>query len=248
MPTYKGLNVLKADRSLPHYFWDGETKMNCVRHAVRQSLDYGYAHHIQRLMVTGNFMMMAGIDPDEVDAWYLGIYIDALEWVQLPNTRGMSQFADGGIVGTKPYHSSAQYINKMSNYCGSCSYRFKERIGDKACPFNSLYWDFLMRHEATLYSNRLLLLHRLLRGGCWMTPHTKPLITMIRDTHQPWQQLPPPLNPLTSPSEPSLTQNRSSHVLSLKLSRRALDSRSLAFALQLRADTHLHSLAVKLSR
>lgn len=153
MPTYKGLNVLKADRSLPHYFWDGETKMNCVRHAVRQSLDYGYAHHIQRLMVTGNFMMMAGIDPDEVDAWYLGIYIDALEWVQLPNTRGMSQFADGGIVGTKPYHSSAQYINKMSNYCGSCSYRFKERIGDKACPFNSLYWDFLMRHEATLSKN-----------------------------------------------------------------------------------------------
>ncbi len=153
MPTYKSLNALKADRPLPHYFWDGDTKMNCVRHAVTQSLTDGYAHHIQRLMVTGNFMMMAGINPDEVDAWYLGIYIDALEWVQLPNTRGMSQFADGGIVGTKPYHSSAQYINKMSNYCGSCFYRFKERLGEKACPFNSLYWDFLMRHEETLSKN-----------------------------------------------------------------------------------------------
>jgi deoxyribodipyrimidine photolyase-related protein len=104
-------------------------------------------------MVTGNFTMMAGINPDHVDAWYLGIYIDAIEWVQLPNTRGMSQFADGGIVGTKPYHSSAQYINKMSNYCGSCFYSFKERIGDHACPFNSLYWDFLMRHQDTLSKN-----------------------------------------------------------------------------------------------
>lgn len=153
MPKYKTLNVLNASRPLPHYFWDGNTKMNCVRHAVEQSLCHGYAHHIQRLMVTGNFAIMAGINPDEVDAWYLGIYIDAIEWVQLPNTRGMSQFADGGIVGTKPYHSSAQYINKMSNYCGTCHYRFKDRIGDRACPFNSLYWDFLMRHEATLSNN-----------------------------------------------------------------------------------------------
>ncbi len=153
MPKYKTLNVLNASRPLPHYFWDGDTKMNCVRHAVGQSLNHGYAHHIQRLMVTGNFAIMAGLDPDEVDAWYLGIYIDALEWVQLPNTRGMSQFADGGIVGTKPYHSSAQYINKMSNYCSSCYYRFKDRTGDRACPFNSLYWDFLMRHEPQLSNN-----------------------------------------------------------------------------------------------
>jgi deoxyribodipyrimidine photolyase-related protein len=104
-------------------------------------------------MVTGNFSILAGINPDEVDAWYLGIYIDALEWVQLPNTRGMSQFADGGIVGTKPYTSSAQYINKMSNYCSGCFYKFKERIGERACPFNSLYWDFLIRHADTLSSN-----------------------------------------------------------------------------------------------
>jgi deoxyribodipyrimidine photolyase-related protein len=153
MPKYKSLNVLGANRSLPHYFWSGKTKMNCIHHAVSQSLNEGYAHHIQRLMVTGNFSIMAGIDPDQVDAWYLGIYIDALEWVQLPNTRGMSQFADGGIVGTKPYTSSAQYINKMSNYCSGCFYSYKEKLGEKACPFNSLYWDFLIRHEKTLSKN-----------------------------------------------------------------------------------------------
>lgn len=153
MPKYKTLNVLNATRPLPGYFWTGNTKMNCVHHAVSQSLREGYAHHIQRLMVTGNFSILAGINPDEVDAWYLGIYIDALEWVQLPNTRGMSQFADGGIVGTKPYTSSAQYINKMSNYCSGCFYKFKERIGERACPFNSLYWDFLIRHSDTLSSN-----------------------------------------------------------------------------------------------
>jgi deoxyribodipyrimidine photolyase-related protein len=153
MPKYRSLNALKATRDLPGFFWSGETKMKCVASAVKQSLDLGYAHHIQRLMVTGNFMLMAGINPDQVDAWYLGIYIDAIEWVQLPNTRGMSQFADGGIVGTKPYHSSAQYINKMSNYCGSCFYNFKERIGEKACPFNALYWDFLIRHHDALSKN-----------------------------------------------------------------------------------------------
>jgi deoxyribodipyrimidine photolyase-related protein len=145
--------VLQAKRPLPHYYWDGDTKMNCVRHAVQQSLEEGYAHHIQRLMVTGNFAILAGIDPDHVDAWYLGIYIDALEWVQLPNTRGMSQFADGGIVGTKPYTSSAAYINKMSNYCSGCHYKYKERLGERACPFNSLYWDFLLRNSTVLSKN-----------------------------------------------------------------------------------------------
>jgi deoxyribodipyrimidine photolyase-related protein len=153
MPEYKSLNVLQAKRPLPHYYWDGDTKMNCVRHAVQQSLEEGYAHHIQRLMVTGNFAILAGIDPDHVDAWYLGIYIDALEWVQLPNTRGMSQFADGGIVGTKPYTSSAAYINKMSNYCSGCHYKYKERLGERACPFNSLYWDFLLRNSTVLSKN-----------------------------------------------------------------------------------------------
>jgi deoxyribodipyrimidine photolyase-related protein len=153
MPRYRTLNVLGANRPLPHFFWDGDTRMNCVKHAVEQSLDEAYAHHIQRLMVTGNFAVLAGIDPDEVDRWYLGIYIDALEWVELPNTRGMSQFADGGIVGTKPYTSSAQYINKMSNYCAGCFYDYKEKFGERGCPFNTLYWDFLMRHREKLASN-----------------------------------------------------------------------------------------------
>lgn len=153
MPEYETRNELEADRKLPHYFWDADTKMNCVHHAVKQSLETGYAHHIQRLMVTGNFALLAGIDPNEVDQWYLGIYIDALQWVQLPNTRGMSQYADGGIVGTKPYMSSGSYINKMSNYCTGCHYNHKERYGETGCPFNSLYWDFLMRHESKLSSN-----------------------------------------------------------------------------------------------
>lgn len=153
MPQYKDLNFFGFKRPLPHYFWDGDTKMNCVKHAVQQSLDDAYAHHIQRLMVTGNFTLLAGIDPNEVDAWYLGIYADALEWVQLPNTRGMSQFADGGIVGTKPYVSSANYINKMSNYCSGCAYSYKDRIGDDACPFNSLYWNFLISQRKKLENN-----------------------------------------------------------------------------------------------
>lgn len=153
MPRYKTLNFFGAKRPLPHYFWDGDTKMRCVKHAVDQSLEEAYAHHIQRLMVTGNFTILAGINPDEVDAWYLGIYADALEWVQLPNTRGMSQFADGGIVGTKPYTSSAAYINKMSNYCSGCFYNFKERYGERGCPFNTLYWDFLIRNRKALEKN-----------------------------------------------------------------------------------------------
>lgn len=153
MPEYKTLNFLDARRPLPGYFWDGNTKMKCVRQAVTQSLEDAYAHHIQRLMVTGNFTILAGIHPDEVDAWYLGIYADALDWVQLPNTRGMSQFADGGIVGTKPYTSSAAYINKMSNYCSGCFYNFKEKFGERGCPFNVLYWDFLIRNREKLEKN-----------------------------------------------------------------------------------------------
>jgi deoxyribodipyrimidine photolyase-related protein len=153
MPRYKELNFFEHTRALPHYFWDARTNMNCVKHAVSQSLEDAYAHHIQRLMVTGNFTLLAGIDPDQIDEWYLGIYADALDWVQLPNTRGMSQFADGGIVGTKPYISSGNYINKMSNYCSGCHYDQKARTGDRACPFNSLYWNFFIRHRAKLEKN-----------------------------------------------------------------------------------------------
>jgi len=153
MPSYKKENFLKLKEDLPTFYWDGNTKMNCLKHSINQSLDYSYAHHIQRLMVTGNFALLAGVHPDQVDEWYLGIYADALEWVQLPNTRGMSQFADGGILGTKPYVSSANYINKMSNYCADCYYSKTKTYGDKACPFNSLYWNFIDQHEDKLSNN-----------------------------------------------------------------------------------------------
>ena len=153
MPEYATLNYLEHTAPLPEWYWTGNTRMNCMKQSITQSLTYAYAHHIQRLMITGNFALLAGVHPDELDAWYLGIYIDALDWVELTNTRGMSQFADGGIVGTKPYVSSAAYIDKMSNYCGTCYYNKALKTGDKACPFNSLYWHFYNRHEQKLGSN-----------------------------------------------------------------------------------------------
>lgn len=153
MPEYAELNFFGHTSPLPSFFWTGATKMNCLSQAIGQSLQNAYAHHIQRLMVTGNFALLAGVAPDEVDAWYLGIYIDAIEWVEITNTRGMSQYADGGLVGTKPYVSSANYIAKMSNYCGSCHYDKNKKVGPKACPFNSLYWAFYERHRPLLEKN-----------------------------------------------------------------------------------------------
>ncbi len=147
MPDYAQKNFFDHQRPLPQWFWTGKTKMKCLSHAIEQSLNYAYAHHIQRLMVTGNFALLAGIHPDEVDQWYLGIYIDAIEWVEITNTRGMSQFADGGIIASKPYVSSGNYINKMSDYCGQCAYLVKDKTGENACPFNLLYWHFLDRHR-----------------------------------------------------------------------------------------------------
>ena len=153
MPDYASLNYFNHKNKLPDWYWTGETNMKCLSHSIKQSLKFAYAHHIQRLMVTGNFALLLGIHPDEVDSWYLGIYIDALDWVEITNTRGMSQFADGGIVGTKPYVSSANYIDKMSSYCGKCHYNSKQKVGDKACPFNSLYWHFYARNEYLLRKN-----------------------------------------------------------------------------------------------
>ena len=153
MPGYANLNELRAGRDLPGFFWDGRTRMNCMRHALGQSLEFAYAHHIQRLMIGGNFCLLAGIDPDQVDAWYLGVYVDAIEWVEMPNTRGMSQFADGGLIATKPYAASANYIAKMSDYCGDCEYDRSDRSSPKACPFNSLYWHFMHRHRKRLAAN-----------------------------------------------------------------------------------------------
>jgi deoxyribodipyrimidine photolyase-related protein len=153
MPSFAERNFFRHTAPLPEWFWTGKTKMACLRDAVQGSLDRAYAHHIQRLMVTGNFALLAGVHPDAVDSWYLGIYIDAIEWVEITNTRGMSQFADGGIVGTKPYVSSGSYLNKMGHHCGTCFYDVKERTSAKACPFNALYWHFLVRNRDRLLSD-----------------------------------------------------------------------------------------------
>lgn len=153
MPEYAEQNSLAASRVLPEFFWTGDTRMRCMQQAISQSLRYAYAHHIQRLMITGNFCLLFGIEPAQVDAWYLGIYVDAIEWVEMPNTRGMSQFADGGIIATKPYAASGNYVNKMSDYCKDCHYDVKRKDSEDACPFNSLYWHFMQRHRARLNAN-----------------------------------------------------------------------------------------------
>jgi deoxyribodipyrimidine photolyase-related protein len=161
MPGYEQRNHFGHSRQLPGWYWTGDTRMNCLRHAVGQSLRSAYAHHIQRLMVIGNFALLAGVDPDEVDAWYLGVYIDAVQWVEITNTRGMSQFADGGIVATKPYIASANYVSKMSNYCKGCPYDHRRRYGEAACPFNSLYWRFVEVNRDKLEGNfRMKMVYR----------------------------------------------------------------------------------------
>jgi deoxyribodipyrimidine photolyase-related protein len=153
MPEYLERNHLQADRPLPEFFWTGETDMNCLRDAITQTLDYGYAHHIQRLMVTGLFALLLGVHPQEVHQWYLAVYVDAVEWVELPNTLGMSQYADGGVMASKPYVASGKYIDRMSNYCRGCRFSPAKSVGEDACPITTLYWDFLMRHEKRLSGN-----------------------------------------------------------------------------------------------
>ena len=161
MPDFGNENYFNHKTPLPKWFWNGDTKMKCLSHSIGQSLDHAYAHHIQRLMVTGNFLLLAGIDPDEVDLWYLGIYIDAFEWVEITNTRGMSQYADGGWIATKPYVASANYMKKMGDYCQNCFYNEKTKIDSDSCPFNSLYWNFFERHRDLLGNNfRLGMVYR----------------------------------------------------------------------------------------
>jgi deoxyribodipyrimidine photolyase-related protein len=153
MPGYLQRNAFAAGADLPHWYWSGATDMACLREAIEQTLAHGYAHHIQRLMVTGLYALMLGVQPKQVHAWYLAVYVDAVEWVELPNTLGMSQYADGGLMGSKPYIATGKYIERMSPHCKSCRYDPAQRSGDTACPFTTLYWDFLMRHEATLARN-----------------------------------------------------------------------------------------------
>ncbi len=153
MPDYPSLNALDAKRELPWFYWSGETDMHCLSQSIGQTIEHAYAHHIQRLMITGNFALLAGIDPHALHEWYLSVYIDAFEWVELPNTMGMSQFADGGVLASKPYASSGAYVNRMSDYCKSCKYNVKEKLGEDACPFNTLYWDFMARNRDKLGNN-----------------------------------------------------------------------------------------------
>ena len=156
MPSYADSNYFETERKLPAFYWTGETDMRCLAEAITQTKEEAYAHHIQRLMVTGNFAMLAGVSPTEIHEWYLAVYADAYEWVELPNVIGMSQFADGGLLGSKPYAASGSYINKMSNYCSHCSYDVKQKTGDEVCPFNALYWDFLARNQDQLGQNARL--------------------------------------------------------------------------------------------
>ncbi|WBH17861.1 cryptochrome/photolyase family protein [Sphingomonas radiodurans] len=155
-PDYVDRNFLGHTRALPGWYWTGETDMHCLRETLGQTLASAHAHHIQRLMVTGNFALLIGADPKQVHQWYLEVYLDAYEWVELPNTLGMSQFGDGGLLGSKPYMSSGAYINRMSDYCRDCRYAVGKRIGEDACPFNALYWDFLERHRDKLGDNNRL--------------------------------------------------------------------------------------------
>jgi deoxyribodipyrimidine photolyase-related protein len=150
MPDYAQRNALGATARLPDFYWTGDTEMNCLRHVIGQTLEYGFAHHIQRLMVTGLYALLRGVDPVEVHRWYLAIYVDAVEWVELPNVLGMSQYADGGVMASKPYIATGKYIQRMSNYCDGCRYRPDQATGPAACPFTTLYWDFLLRHEQRL--------------------------------------------------------------------------------------------------
>ena len=163
MPDYANKNFFNAKRTLPDFFWSGKTNMNCLQQCVKTTWDNAYAHHIQRLMVLGNFAMLAGINPREVAEWYLIVYIDAYEWVELPNVMGMALFADGGTFASKPYAASGSYINKMSNYCKQCHYQVHQKQGDKACPFNYLYWNFLLKNKKKLSKNqRMSMIYRTL--------------------------------------------------------------------------------------
>lgn len=163
MPDYAQTNFLNAKRPLPDFYWTGETDMKCLREVIEATRRHAYAHHIQRLMITGNFALLTGVAPAQVEEWYLSVYADAFEWVELPNTHGMALHADGGVLGSKPYAASGAYIDRMSDYCAGCTYDPKIKFGIKACPFNYLYWYFLIVNEARLKPNpRMALPYRLL--------------------------------------------------------------------------------------
>ncbi|TVS12253.1 MAG: cryptochrome/photolyase family protein [Wenzhouxiangella sp.] len=161
MPGYAELNVLGNEQPLPDWYWTGKTRMRCLARAIDATRRNAYAHHIQRLMVTGNFALLLGVVPKQICQWYLAVYADAYDWVELPNTLGMVMHADGGILGSKPYAASGKYIQRMGDHCKQCAYKVAETTGDSACPFNALYWDFLVRHRDRFESNpRMTMMYR----------------------------------------------------------------------------------------
>jgi deoxyribodipyrimidine photolyase-related protein len=180
MPAYQSSNALDAHRPLPAFYWTGETPMHCMKCVIDDTQRYAYSHHIQRLMITGNFALLAGLAPAEVEAWYLAVYADAFEWVELPNTHGMALFADGGVMASKPYAASGAYIQRMSNFCNGCSFDPKIKLGAGACPFNYLYWAFLIRNAKILSPNpRMAMPYKTLAK---MTPaHKEAIIAQAKD-------------------------------------------------------------------
>ncbi|MCF8148408.1 MAG: cryptochrome/photolyase family protein [Sulfuritalea sp.] len=176
MPSYIERNAMKATAPLPSFYWTGQTDMACMRDAIHQTLQHGYAHHIQRLMVTGLYALLLGVSPKEVHSWYLGVYVDAVEWVELPNTLGMSQFADGGLMSSKPYIASGKYIDRMSNHCKGCRFDPAQSTGEAACPFTTLYWDYLDRHADQLAKNPRMLMQ--LKNLNRLTPAQREVIAI----------------------------------------------------------------------
>ena len=182
MPDYVERNAMQAHEPLPEFYWTGETEMACLRDAIGQTLAHGYAHHIQRLMVTGLYALLLGVEPKAVHQWYLGVYVDAVEWVELPNTLGMSQFADGGLMASKPYVASGKYIDRMSNHCKGCRFNPAESTGDTACPFTTLYWDYLIRHADVLAKNPRMLMQ--LKNMNRLTPEEREAISLKAQSHR----------------------------------------------------------------
>ena len=182
MPDYVARNAMQAHQPLPEFYWTGQTEMACLRDAIGQTLAHGYAHHIQRLMVTGLYALLLGVEPQAVHQWYLGVYVDAVEWVELPNTLGMSQFADGGLMASKPYVASGKYIDRMSNHCKGCRFNPAESTGDTACPFTTLYWDYLGRHADMLAKNPRMLMQ--LKNLHRLTPEQREAIATQAQLHR----------------------------------------------------------------
>ncbi|PQA79773.1 cryptochrome/photolyase family protein [Limnohabitans sp. TS-CS-82] len=182
MPDYLERNAMQAHEPLPEFYWTGETEMACLRDAIQQTLAHGYAHHIQRLMVTGLYALLLGVEPKAVHQWYLGVYVDAVEWVELPNTLGMSQFADGGLMASKPYVASGKYIDRMSNHCKGCRFNPAQSTGETACPFTTLYWDYLIRHADTLAKNPRMLMQ--LKNANRLTSEEREAIALQAQSHR----------------------------------------------------------------